>query len=74
MISDPKSLETFFRDYLPSFKRIIETNWQDQNYLIDFFTQALNTGIGDSWMRPYFEGMLARCVDGHNYTDPWEVL
>lgn len=74
MISDPKSLEEFFSQYLPTFKKIIEDSWNDREYLVDFLTQALNTGIGDSWMRPYFEGILSRKVSRHEYTNPWEVL
>ena len=72
---DPKSLEAFFNQYLPSFKRVIEEDWTDRKKLTEFLSDCLNCGMLDTWMHPYFMDMMHYVRSApHTYTDPWSVL
>lgn len=76
MITDPKSLETFFAQYMPGMKQVIEDYWaQDRKEVVAFLSECLMTGMGDSWMREYFFSMLSHAKTApHEFTNPWEVL
>lgn len=72
---DPKSLEIFFNQYLPSFKRVIEEDWTDRKKLAEFLSDCLTCGMLDSWMEPYFRDMMYYVRSApHTYTNPWSVL
>jgi hypothetical protein len=73
---DPKSLEAFFAQYLPSFKFIIEDYWTDNRAeLVDFLSDCISSKIMPEWMNSYFFSMLQQTKAAtHEYTNPWTVV
>lgn len=73
---DPKSLEIFYTQYLPGFKRVIEDYWaRDRNELIALLSDCVTSKSMPSWMDPYFLDTLQLAkTASHEYTNPWEVL
>lgn len=71
----PKELETFFSEYFPKTKSVIEDMWgENRGELQEFILEWLNLA-NDSWMTPYFNDMLYWTkVGSHKYTNPWDVL
>lgn len=73
---DPKSLEIFFSQYLPSFKVLIEDYWNNNRQeLIDFLSDCVSSKSMPLWMDTYFLTMIQRAkLVPHEYTDPWTVV
>lgn len=72
---DPKSLEAFFTQYLPSMKLVIEDYWENnREELVKFLDECIRCDIS-SWMLPHFEIMREWAETApHEYTNPWKVM
>ena len=73
---DPKSLEAFYLQYLPTFKAVIEEYWNtDRKELVAFLSDCVSSESMPSWMNPYFLDTLQRAKTvPHTYTDPWATM
>lgn len=72
---DPRSLETFFQQYMPAMKAIIENMWSSRKELDEYLQFCLDQGVYSDWVKPYIQDMQYWTkTASHQYTDPWSVL